>query len=289
MASRVSDRHRHRLARATQGSKLETKDTMKNTAPTRTEADDNDQPAEYTSGAQWADELDVDPETPIASELGADAWKAVRKFHRQHELETVYFGDDGMSFADLPVVPMSICNNASPSIKVTRREVAEFAEDTMTDDPHEIGARLKRERAKRFRVRDQIALALKPQRIPAHRQFTLEAVRTVLGIEIAEAARGLIDRANRRAWSTPKPHSHCEREYLITAGELFSRLGVLGADIARLAPATEADRDAALSELAIARIRHRDDATRRARAGDTPALDLDAEALSVSEWRRWNR
>ena len=46
-----------------------------------------DEPAEWISGAQWADELDVPPETPIARVVGTETWKAVRAFNRKYGIE----------------------------------------------------------------------------------------------------------------------------------------------------------------------------------------------------------
>lgn len=242
---------------------------------------ESDNPAEFTSGLQWADELDVAPETPIAQVVGADAWKAVRKFNRQHQIENAYFGDDGMSFADLTTVPMNICTRAVPPIKLTRAEVAAFAEDTMAEDPHAIGERLKRERRARYRERERTQRELSAKGIPAATKYTYEAVAEV-DPQAAAKARDLVDRANRRAWNTPKPHSLREHEPLITADELYRQLGVSGADIARMHPATDADVDRALDALNVARIRHRENATRQARAGDMPGLDLETETLSMS-------
>lgn len=241
-----------------------------------------DEPAEWISGAHWADELGVDPDGGIGDVLGADAWKAVRRFSRRFDIGLSHFGADGMAFADFDALPREIWHTASPKVEITRAQATAFAEDMLKEDPHQIGERWKRERAQRLREKDRTDRALKAVSILAATEYTFDAVESAAGPEIAARARELVDRANRRAWSTPKPHSHPEHEHLICAAELHDKLGVSVATIATMTAATEQERDSALGELDVARIRHREDAIQRARAGDVPALDLTAEALSVS-------
>jgi hypothetical protein len=76
----------------------------------------------------------------------------------------------------------------------------EFAEDAMTTDPHEVGETLKQEGGQRFRERDRVNRDLKPKGIAASTVYTFDA--GAAGPEVAEAAWVLVERANRRVWST---------------------------------------------------------------------------------------
>ncbi|WP_409437215.1 AAA family ATPase [Mycobacterium sp. SMC-14] len=250
----------------------------------QTAADDGpDAPAQWVSGTQWADALNVDPETPIADHLGVETWHVVRKFSRQFDV-SMYLPDgaNSMAFSDFNALPSAVLHAASPPVSLTRAQVAEFAADTITDDPHVIGARLKRARWERFDRKKRTDAALNSRKIPSTTAYTLDEIGAVAGPEVAERCRQLIEDANRRAWSHPKPHSYREREYVMTAAELVGTIGVAVEVIADMTAATDAERNAALADLAIARIRHGDSITARARAGSVPALDLDAEVLTLS-------
>lgn len=240
--------------------------------------------AEWASGVHWADALNVDPETPIADVCGAETWNAVRKFCRQYDV-SMYLSDGAasMAFSDFNALPSTVWGTASPKVSLTRAQVAEFAADTLTDDPHVIGERLKRERGQRWLRKSRFDAALGGKEIAPDTAYTLEEIAAVVGPEVAEACRAHIENANRRAWSSPKPNSLREHEYLMTAAELADKpFDVPVPTIAEMTPATDAERNAALVELGVARIRHTDAITARARAGDVPALDLDAEVLTVS-------
>lgn len=241
-----------------------------------------DDPAAWMSGAQWADELGVDPDSGIGDVLGANTWKAVRRFCRRYEIDVYHHEADGMAFADFEALPSDVWRTASPAVSVTRQAVADFAVDTMTDDPHEIGDALTKARSQRFRDKDRAERELKAEGTPRATPYTLEAVAAVAGDEIAGRARELIEAVNRRVWSTPKPHNLREQAYLITAGELYDVLNVPAPVIATIAEANAVDRDAGLDRLAVERERFRIDLNRRARAGDVPELDLSSEVLSVS-------
>ena len=47
-----------------------------------------------------------------------------------------------MAFSDFEALPREIWRAASPQVELTRAQVAAFAEETITEDPHEIGERL---------------------------------------------------------------------------------------------------------------------------------------------------
>ncbi|BBY67769.1 AAA family ATPase [Mycolicibacterium helvum] len=246
-------------------------------------SDGPDARAEWVSGMQWADALNVDPETPIADVLGAETWNAVRKFCRQYDV-TMYLPDgaSSMAFLDFDALPTAVVHTARPKVIFTRAQVIEFAADTITDDPHLIGERLKRARWDRFDRKKRTDDALNARKIPASTAYTLGEIDAVAGPEVAGKCRQQIDDANRKAWSHPKPHSFREHEYVMTAAELVGPIGVPVEVIAAMTKATAAERNAALAELSIARIRYNDGITARARAGGVPALDLDAEVLTLS-------
>lgn len=232
-----------------------------------------DDPADWASGAQWADELGVDPDNGIGEELGVDTWKAVRGFCRRYEIDVYHHGADGMAFSDFEALPREIWRAASPQVELTRAQVAAFAEETITEDPHEIGERLKAQRSQRFREKDRTERALKAERIPGNRQYALDEVARVCGDNTADAALAEIERANRRAWNTPKPHNHREHEYLITAAELYVKFNMAVRTITMMTAATDEEQDAALDRLSLARARHRNDVTERARSGDADPDD----------------
>ncbi|MDA4108157.1 AAA family ATPase [Mycolicibacterium holsaticum] len=229
--------------------------------------------AEWISGAQWADELGVDPDSGIGEVLGENAWKAVRKFCRRYAVDVYHYGSDGMAFSDFEALPREVWRTASPKVELTRAQVAEFADDALTEDPHEIGEKLQRERLQRYRERDRAERALKAKSIPSDRLYTLDEVARVCGDNTADAVLAVIERANRRTWNTPKPHNHREHEYLITAAELYAKFHVAVRAIAMMTAATEQDQDAALDRLSLARARHRNDVTERAKAGDADPDD----------------
>lgn len=234
--------------------------------------------AEWIAGVHWADALNVDPETPVADVCGIETWKAVRKFCRQHEV-SMYLTDgaNSMVFSDFDAVPREVWATASPRVSLTRAEVAEFAADTITDDPHIIGARLKRARWDRLNRKKLIDAALSERSLSRSTAYTLDEISEVAGPEVAEACRQLIDDTNRRAWGHPKPHSYREHEYVMTAGELVEVLGVPVGVVAAMTAVTDAQRNAALADLAIARIRHTDSLTARARAaGSDPVCNAVA-------------
>ncbi|BBZ08299.1 hypothetical protein MDOR_24680 [Mycolicibacterium doricum] len=250
-------------------------------------ADDggHDARAEWASGVHWADALNVDPETPIADVCGPETWNAVRKFCRQFDV-SMYLPDGAasMAFSDFAALPSTVWGTASPKVALSRAQVAEFAADTLTDDPHVIGARLKKARWERFDRKKRTDAALAAEKIPATTAYTLGEIEAAAGPEVAEACRAHIENANRRAWTSPKPHNLREHEYLMTAVELVDKpFDVPVPTLAAMTPATDAERNAALVQLGVARIRHTDAITARARAGDVPALDLAAEILTVSE------
>lgn len=250
---------------------------------TFSDGDGPDALAGWISGAQWADELNVDAESAIGDVLGADTWKAMRKFCRKYDV-SMYFGDgEGMAFSDFDAVPCEVWTAAHPRVSLTRAQVAEFTADTITDDPHTIGARLKKARRERFDRKRRTDAALGQKKIPANAAYTLDEIASVAGAETAGACKAHIENANRRAWSSPRPNTLREHEYVMTAAELVGPIGVPVAVIAAMTEATEAERNAALAELAVAKIRYDDELRSRARAGDVPELDLDAEVLTVSE------
>jgi hypothetical protein len=194
-----------------------------------------------------------------------------------------YSGGEGMAFADFDAVPRGIWHTATPRVTVTRGQVSEFCDDTMTDDPHRIGERMKRERSKRFRERNRIAQALKPHSIAAHTPYTFAEVARVCGDDVAGAGRRRVERHNRTVWNTPKPHHLTELPYLATAGDLHARQGVAVSDIATMTPATADDRSDALDRLAVMRRRHVLSTDRRARIGDREPEPLHSALLTVSE------
>jgi len=224
-----------------------------------------DEPAVWISGAQWAYELDVDPTSGIGEVCGPETWNEVRRFALKYDVEINYHGTDGMAFKDFPAIP---CNTVD-TVEVTRRQVAEFANDTLTDDPHEIGNMLSAARFEKFRKCDRINRALKEIRIPVEQLYTLDAVDAGAGAEIAETIREAIDRHNRRAWNTPKPHRLVEKPHLVTAGELVGQYGIEAAVLGTLIPATDADLDVAHSRLDVARRRHHFDQTQRAKGDES--------------------
>lgn len=238
--------------------------------------------AEWFDGLHWADTLNVDPETPIADVCGTETWNAVRKFCRQYDV-SMYWPDGGssMAFSDFRTLPSTVLSTATPRVSLTRSQVAEFAADTITDDPHVTGDRLKRARWDRFDRKKRTDDALGKRKIAKSTVYTLEEIGAIAP-DIADKCRQHIECANRLAWSHPKPHNLREHQYVMTAAELVERIGVPVDVIATITPATEAERNAALADLAIARIRHHDAITARARAGDLPALDLAAEVLTLS-------
>lgn len=250
-----------------------------NTARAGTEADaaakgrnghpvPGDEPAIWISGAQWADELGLDPDSPIGQELGSETWKAVRKFCRQHEIEVYYAGDHGMAFADFDALPAAILRNADPSVELTREAVVEFAEDALAEDPDVIGERMTRERSQRFRDRERVAKAgVSPD---AH--YTLAEVAHACGERIATEMRDAIDRRNRRAWNTARPHQLTEQPHLVSASDL-AKWGVPVTTIAAMTPATAAESDAAVEALALARERHRHQQNQQAKRGDNEDAD----------------
>ena len=235
--------------------------------------DGSNDSAEWCSGAQWADELGVDPDSGIGKVLGENTWKEVRRFCRRYGVDVYHFGADGMAFSDFEALPREVWRTASPKVELTRAQVAAFADDALTEDPHEVGGRLKAQRSQRFREKDRTERALKLQGIAVATVYTLDAVEAAAGPDIAARARELVDRANRRAWNTPKPHNHREHEYLVTAAELYNKLGVAVQTIATMTAATEQDRDVALERLGLARVQYRNDVTQRARAGDADPDD----------------
>jgi hypothetical protein len=247
------------------------------------DGDGPDARARWAHGVHWADALNVDPETPIADVCGTETWNAVRKFCRQYDV-SMYWpdGDSSMAFSDFNALPSTVWATASPKVSLTRAQVAEFAADTISDDPHVIGARLKKARRERFDRKKRTDAALGGRKIPANTAYALEEIAAVAGAEIADKCRQHIEEANYRAWSHPKPHNFREHQYVMTAVELVERIGVPVEVIATMAAATDAEINAALALLGIARIRHHDSITARARAGDVPALDLAAEILTVS-------
>ncbi|OBF93053.1 hypothetical protein A5773_20105 [Mycobacterium sp. 852014-52450_SCH5900713] len=249
------------------------------------DGDGPDARAQWFDGVHWADALNVDPETPIADVCGIETWKAVRKFCRQYDV-SMYLPDGAtsMTFADFRVLPIAVMSGASPKVSLTRAQVAEFAADTLTDDPHVIGARLSKARWERFDRKERIDTALSAKKIPAATAYALEEIEAVAGADVAEACRAHIENANRRAWSSPRPNNLREHEYVMTAAELVDKpFDVPVVTIAKMTKATEAEVNAALAELAVAKIRYDDELRSRARAGDVPELDLDAEVLKVSE------
>lgn len=187
------------------------------------DGDGPDALAEWGSGVQWADELNVDPETPIADVCGAETWNAVRKFCRKYEV-SMYLPDgaNSMVFSDFNALPRAIWHTASPKASLTRGQVAEFAADTMTDDPHRIGEELKRKRSQRFRDQQKTTEALAAHEINPGTAYTIETLETLPGIggELARQARRWVSTLNRWAWSATPPHNHTEHTDLITAREL---------------------------------------------------------------------
>lgn len=249
------------------------------------DGDGPDARATWFNALHWADVLNVDPETPIADVCGIEVWKAVRKFCRQYDV-SMYLPDgaSSMTFDSFAALPTTVLADASPKVSLTRAQVAEFAADTLTDDPHVIGARLKKARSERFDRKERIDTALAAKKIPADTAYTLDEIEAVAGADVAEACRAHIESANRRAWSSPRPNTLREHEYVMTAAELVNRpFDVPVATIATMTKATEAERNAALAELSVAKIRYDDELRSRARAGDVPELELAAEVLTVSK------
>lgn len=224
-----------------------------------------------------ADHLDAASGDVISEVVDEDVWQAFRGFKNRYNIaitrETV--------FGEIGVVPAGIAHACG--LEPTLADVAEFIDNYgyPLPDPCVEGDRLEAERFQRFHERDTVARELKPQGIAPDTEYSLSEVERVCGAQVAEKARLAIEQCNRRAWSHPKPHNFREHTYLLTAGELVG-LDASATDIAAMKVATADDRDAALEQLAVARQRHRDDITARARTGDVPALDLAAEVLTVS-------
>lgn len=238
--------------------------------------------ADYISGVHWADELGVDPETPVAEVLGADTWKALRRYCHRHQIAITY-DDGGMAFADFDAVPRSIWLAAHPVVSVTRRAVTEFVSDTLTRDPHDIGAELEQARRARFDERRVAEQALKSGTIPPDRPYTFNEVERVCGPAVAEQVRATVTAGNRDCWNTRKLHHLQERVPLALAGELYSRFGVAVEQLALMVPASVEEVSAAKEALAVARKRHADGIAQQARVSATPPLALDDDVLSFEQ------
>lgn len=238
--------------------------------------------ATYISGRQWADELEVDPDTPVAEILGGGVWKELRKFCRRFDIETSY-DDGGMTFSDFDAVPRPIWYGAHPRVSVTRQGARDFATDAMDRDAHEIGAAREQARRERFTKQRGIDEALGAVSVPANRMYSLVEVERVCGAQAADAARLAIERHNADTWNTPKPHNFQARPPLVSAGELYSQHGVTGTVLAAMNAATVVDLSAAKEALAVAQKRHADDIVRQARGGDVVPLTLDTEVLSFAQ------
>ncbi|MFT8179225.1 AAA family ATPase [Mycobacteroides chelonae] len=246
-----------------------------------------------------ADRLGAEPGDEIAEYLTPGQWETVRQFARSHGVTitapNAAIERDGTRFEELDHAPLpaELAAVVCPDLEgTTRAEVLDFINDSVLhsiSDPEPALAKLvesaqarKRERAQahqalnRVEVRPGEVVSIDPGT-----EYALDEVERVAGVEVADAARRAIEQCNRRAWSHPKPHNFREHTFLATAGELVNH-GVAATDIAKLSAATDDDRDAALEQLGIARQRHRDDITSRARAGEVPALDLSTEVLTLS-------
>lgn len=246
-----------------------------------------------------AEGLGAEPGDEIAPHLDPRQWEAVRTFARRYGVRVVAPNEaverDGTRFEELDHAPLPVALAAVVCADlegVTRSEVIEFVNDSALydiSDPESTLAKLTQEAQVRKRERAQQHQALKGVEvapgevitIAPHGEYALSEVERVAGTQAADAARRYIEQCNRRAWVHPKPHNFREHTCLVTAAELVG-LGVAATDIATMSGATADDRDSALEQLGIARQRHRDDITARARAGDVPALDLAAEVFTVS-------
>lgn len=229
--------------------------------------------AKYWSGLQWAEEAGRDADEPMREALDTKTWREVRRFCRQFEIDL----SEEATFGDLEVIPAVIAAKHT-GVTLTRTEVADFSADLVSDDPNDIGERLRRERSKRLRERDRVNNALKPKGISATTLYTLAEVTHKCGDDLADRLRVQIDRHNRKVWNTAKPHHLTERLHLITAGDLIAG-GVDPTVVADMAPAAAEDQDTALGELAVARQRHHYDQAARARG--PVASDLDDGPLYV--------
>lgn len=221
----------------------------------------NGQVPKAISGRQWADERDLDPdETPIRAAVSEDTWRAVKTFMRKHGIEQPYYGTTGsatenMVFADLPVVPVHVVRMDLPDLNLTRSQIAEFAEDTHTADPHVTLDRLKRERSQKYLEWEQTSKALAAAKVDPAAEFSLDEIERVCGPASAEAARKHIERHNRDTWNG-KLHRE-EHTYLVTASELLAEgKGVPVEVIAKMNLATKDERSLALQYLADAREAH---------------------------------
>lgn len=236
--------------------------------------DGPDAMAGWISGAQWADELDVSSDEPIAKVLGTEAWKAVRKFCRKFGIPVEFYGGEGMAFADFDALPREVWRGTKPAVEVNRRQVAEFTDDIGGTNPHEVGRRLTRERAQRFRERDRIEGVLKREGLSANTLYSLDAVESLPdGERLAAEVRAVVDRENRRAWNTPKPNHHTERTYLATAGELH-KLGAKVDELKKLPKANSTDLDDALEILVVERHRYQLEVRRRGAIDNTSVIAL---------------
>ena len=198
--------------------------------------DGPDAMAGWISGAQWAEELGVSKDEPIAKQLGPDGWKVVLRHCRRFEIELL--GDQTVTFAEFDALPQGVWRGVELAVEVTRRQVAEFTEDVGGANPHEIGRRLQAQRSKRFRQRDEMNKTLNPKGISAETVYTLAQVEKVCGSEVARAARLRIDRQNRMAWAAIKPHNLTERTDLMTAAELVTKYRVTSESLVAMTAAT---------------------------------------------------
>lgn len=273
------------------------------TGDTRDLVGDDDHHEAEVEAIPWlmvADRLGYEPDDEIAKCLSPKHWEAVRTFARRHGVPIVASNDvterEGTRFEDLDHAPLPahLAELLCPELEeVTRTEVLEFINDEVLydiSDPEPALAKLIEAADERRRERSQQHQALKSVEvapgevvtIPPDTEYALAEVERQCGAEVADAARLMIERCNRRAWSHPKPHNFHEHTYLMKAGELVS-LGVAAADIAAMSAATADDRDTALEKLGIARQRHRDDIVRQARGADLVPLALDEGVLSFAQ------
>ncbi|SIL05480.1 AAA family ATPase [Mycobacteroides abscessus] len=220
--------------------------------------DASEDAAVWIPDVMLADHLDAASGDVISEVVDEDVWQAFRGFKNRYNIaitrETV--------FGEIGVVPAGIAHACG--LEPTLADVAEFIDNYgyPLPDPCVEGDRLEAERFQRFHERDTVARELKPQGIAPDTEYALSEVERVCGAQVADAARCYIEQFNIDTWNmgpaAARKNHRDEHTYLVTAAELVSaRLAVPAKLVAAMVTATPLDRSTAWSDLAEARLRHR--------------------------------
>lgn len=217
-----------------------------------------------------SDALGAEPGDEIARYVtDRSKWDALRAWGREHSIgitaPNAVMERDGTRFEELEALPAYLAAAICPELGgITREQVNEFiASAALYDDiadPDAVLKALTDEAAARKRERSQHQQILKKVSVASHTPYSLAEVERGCGPATADAARRMIEQANRDTWNMGTAARKTRREehnYLVTAAELVGPLRVPPETVQALTKATAAEISAAWADLADTRQRHK--------------------------------